>query len=222
MHEVVAPDMVLPLRSEPHELPSLSQRRPRLGCFFGTFRPSRFQIRSTRLWFTRQPSRRSSAVIRRYPYRPKAEASSTIRLVSGFSSSRSIGAYRCVDLGCLKILHARLSDTRYRPRKRVHRLACLPRAQKFPEAMSCSICLSSDSSATSFLSRAFSFSSSLNRFAWSVFRPAVLAAPLVVRLISDADLPAHLLDREPLRQVHLRLTQLVDDLLRRMPFPSHA
>jgi hypothetical protein len=38
-----------------HE-PSFSQIRPRLGCFFRTFSPSCFQIRSTRLWFTGQPS----------------------------------------------------------------------------------------------------------------------------------------------------------------------
>jgi hypothetical protein len=44
------------------------------------------------LWFTRQPSRRSIAVILRYPYRPYADASSMIRLVNGASSSRSIGA----------------------------------------------------------------------------------------------------------------------------------
>ncbi len=56
-------------RSLMHE-PSVSHSRPRLGCFLGTFSPSRRQIRSTRLWFTRQPSSRSIAVTLRYPYRP--------------------------------------------------------------------------------------------------------------------------------------------------------
>ena len=36
--------------------PSFSHRRPRVGCFNGTFSPSRRQMRPTRLWFTCQPS----------------------------------------------------------------------------------------------------------------------------------------------------------------------
>ena len=39
--------------------PSVSQSRPRLGCFLGTFSPSRRQIRSTRLSLMSQPARRS-------------------------------------------------------------------------------------------------------------------------------------------------------------------
>jgi hypothetical protein len=39
----------------------------RLGCFVGTFSPSRRQIRSTRLNFTIQPAFRNSAVMQRYP-----------------------------------------------------------------------------------------------------------------------------------------------------------
>ena len=45
------------------------------------------------------------------------------------------------------------------------------RAQKFPEATSCSIALSRWASARSFFSRAFSRSSSLSFFAWSVLSP---------------------------------------------------
>ena len=63
--EALARDEVGVLRAWRPQLPSLSQSRPRFGCFFGTFRPSRFQIRSTRLWFTAHPSRLSNAVIRR-------------------------------------------------------------------------------------------------------------------------------------------------------------
>jgi len=47
--------------------PSASHSRPRLGCRGGTFSPSRFQIRSTRLSFTSQPASRSKAVTFRYP-----------------------------------------------------------------------------------------------------------------------------------------------------------
>ena len=65
LHEVVAADWPLCLGRSRTQLPSLSQSRPRFGYFLGTFSPSCFQIRSTRLWFTGQPSRWSSAVIRR-------------------------------------------------------------------------------------------------------------------------------------------------------------
>ena len=58
-------------RRRMHE-PSLSHRRPRLGCLAGTFSPSHRQIRSTRFLFTVQPALRSNAVIRRYPYPPTA------------------------------------------------------------------------------------------------------------------------------------------------------
>lgn len=54
-NEVVGPDVVRPTRAQTHE-PSFSHNRPRLGCFLGTFSPSWRQIRSTRLWFTRQPA----------------------------------------------------------------------------------------------------------------------------------------------------------------------
>lgn len=42
-------------RLRPHD-PSLSQSRPRFGCFAGTFSPSCRQIRSTRLSLTTQPA----------------------------------------------------------------------------------------------------------------------------------------------------------------------
>lgn len=51
-------------RSRTHE-PSLSHSRARFGCFPGTFSPACRHNRSTRLWFTSQPSIRSSAVILR-------------------------------------------------------------------------------------------------------------------------------------------------------------
>lgn len=42
---------------------------------------------------------------------------------------------------------------------------------------------------------------------------AVLFAPAKERLLHDAQLPAYLSNRAPLRGQHLRLAQLVDDLL---------
>jgi hypothetical protein len=43
--------------------PSASQSLPRLGCLWGTFRPSRRQIRSTRLSLIIQPAWRKPAVL---------------------------------------------------------------------------------------------------------------------------------------------------------------
>ena len=45
-------------RSRMHD-PLVSQSRPRLGCFWGTFSPSRCQTRSTRVSLTSQPAQRS-------------------------------------------------------------------------------------------------------------------------------------------------------------------
>ncbi len=47
--------------------PSLSHNRPLGFCLFGTFSPSRRQMRSTRSLPTFQRARTSNAVIRRYP-----------------------------------------------------------------------------------------------------------------------------------------------------------
>ena len=54
---------------------------------------------------------------------------------------------------------------------RLDRLPAPLGAYKFPRAMSFNTCFSSDRSATSFLSRLFSSSSRLSRFAWSTPRP---------------------------------------------------
>ena len=55
LDEVVGPYVVAMLRPQADARSSVSHRRPRLGCFLGTFSPSRRQIRSTRLLFTTQP-----------------------------------------------------------------------------------------------------------------------------------------------------------------------
>jgi hypothetical protein len=49
-------------RSRMHD-PSASQSLPRLGCLWGTFRPSRRQIRSTRLSLIIQPAWRKPAAL---------------------------------------------------------------------------------------------------------------------------------------------------------------
>ncbi len=74
-----------------HE-PSLSHNRPRFGCRLGTFSPSCLQIRSTRLWFTAQPSIRSRFVIWRYPYLPNRLANriTSVRSASSLGASASI------------------------------------------------------------------------------------------------------------------------------------
>src|SRR5262249_61000481 len=50
---------------------------------------------------------------------------------------------------------------------------------------------------------------------------AVLAAPPVVGLLSDAELPAHLACRLAAGQLDFGLTQLRDDLLGAVPLPPH-
>jgi len=77
--------------------------------------PSCRQIRSTRLWFTHQPSARRRAVIRRYPYRPYSLAIQTIRFTSRGSSSATLAVQRCVFLACPSTRHARRSVTSSRP-----------------------------------------------------------------------------------------------------------
>ena len=57
--------MIAMLGPQADTQPSASHSRPRLGCFLGTFSPSRRQIRSTRLSFTSQPASRSKAAILR-------------------------------------------------------------------------------------------------------------------------------------------------------------
>ncbi len=54
---------VLRPQSQARAVPILM--RPRLGCLAGTFRPSRRQIRSTRLSLTSQPAAFSNALILR-------------------------------------------------------------------------------------------------------------------------------------------------------------
>jgi hypothetical protein len=54
--EIIGPDVVRPARMQRTHEPSFSHSPQCLGCLPGTFNPSWRQIRSTRLWFTRQPS----------------------------------------------------------------------------------------------------------------------------------------------------------------------
>ena len=97
-------------RQRTHD-PSVNQSRPRLGCFWGTFSPSRRHSRSTRLGFTSQPSPRSSPVIRRYPYRPYRVANAMIRATSRGSSSGTRRRCRCVDRAWPSTRQARRSET---------------------------------------------------------------------------------------------------------------
>ena len=66
LDKVVGPDVIAVRsgRSRMHD-PSESQSRPRLGCLWGTFSPSRRQIRSTRLSLTSQPACSSNPAILR-------------------------------------------------------------------------------------------------------------------------------------------------------------
>ena len=63
LDEVVGPHVIAMLGPQAMHEPSVNHRRPRFGCFWGTFSPSRRQIRSTRLSLTSQPASRSKAAI---------------------------------------------------------------------------------------------------------------------------------------------------------------
>ena len=79
---------------------------------------------------------------------------------------------------------------------------------------------SSVRSATARLRCVFSRSSSLKRRACPTFRPPFLAPP-IVRLLGDAQGPAHFGHRVTARQADFSLTQLDDDLFRGMSLPWH-
>ena len=66
-YEVVAPHVARMRRPQPHTRAIVEPQAPLGFCLFGTFSPSRRQMRSTRSLLTFQPARTSSAVIRRYP-----------------------------------------------------------------------------------------------------------------------------------------------------------
>jgi len=91
--------------------PSFSQSRPFLGCFIGTFSPSRRHRRSMRLSFTCQPASLSKAAIRRYPYRPYCRTSSTMSANRRSSSARPLGLRRCVERCWPRTRQIRRSDT---------------------------------------------------------------------------------------------------------------
>jgi len=97
-------------RSRTHD-PSLSQRRPFLSCFIGTFSPSRRQSRSTRLSFTCQPASLNRAATRRYPYRPNWRVSSIMSSTKRSSSARPRGNRRCVDRCWPRTRQTRRSET---------------------------------------------------------------------------------------------------------------
>ena len=91
---VVGPDVILMQWPESEHEPSLSHNRPRFGCRLGTFSPSCLQIRSTRLWFTSQPSIRSRFVICRYPYLPNRLANRITSVRTRRQVASSPGASR--------------------------------------------------------------------------------------------------------------------------------
>ena len=149
--------------SRMHE-PSLSHNRPRFGCRLGTFSPSCLQIRSTRLWFTSQPSIRSRFVIWRYPYLPNRLANRITSVRSADSSTQAPSSPDAESSAADPVRDTR--DVQHRPESLTymhHAPASALGAQKFPLVASSRISLSTVRFATARFSRAFSFSSSLKR-----------------------------------------------------------
>jgi hypothetical protein len=64
LDEVVGPDVVGMLRPQTNA-GAICEPEAGLGCFWGTFSPSRRQTRSTRVSLTSQPALRSNAAILR-------------------------------------------------------------------------------------------------------------------------------------------------------------
>lgn len=102
------------------------------------------------------------------------------------------------------------------------RFAFARRAYHFPSTSSLSIALSSDRSATSFLSRPFSVSSFLEPLDRLLFGSAVFLSPSVVSRRADFQLLADLLHALASGQQRRGLAQLLDDLFSGVLFAFHV
>ena len=91
--------------------PSVAQRRRRRGAWRGTRSPSWRHSRSTRLGFTRQPSARSRAVMRREPERPNRRARVMRRAIQAGASAATRAGRRCVLRGWASPRQARRAET---------------------------------------------------------------------------------------------------------------
>ena len=151
-------------RSRMHE-PSLSQRRPRLGCLLGDFQPF-------------PPPDAVDPLHAHVPALVEEQAADAPVAVAAIPRRQPhdrlgqrgfVGAY--FRLPALR--RARLANNRARPTLRygelrahvIHARPLAGRAQYFPDRASFRICLSSVSSETAFFSRSFSRSSSFSRLA---------------------------------------------------------
>ena len=131
----------------------------------GTRRPSWRQRRSPRLWFTRQPSARSRAVMRREPERPNRRARVLRRAIQAGAARGHPG--RAPRRAARRGAHPTGPPLRDgHDGSHVHaRLPPARRAQTFPEDTACKLAVSRAWSATSRWRRAFSRSRALRRFA---------------------------------------------------------
>ena len=187
--------------------PSLSHSRPLFGCFAGTFSPSRRHVLSTRLWFTLQrdasegrgPS--GSRTCRTGGPAPRCPRSAP-------SHSPQVSARSAVwtEDGEALCRHVARRRQEYPPRGR--RTGGNGKGLE----VSLSIWLSSVRSATALL----------RRLAWSNPEASVLGAPPVEGLLGHAYPTGGLRDCVALSYRYLRLSQLVDHLLRCMSSPGQS
>ena len=92
------------------------------------------------------------------------------------------------------------------------------RAQYFPSSAPFTMSLSRERAATSSFSRLFSFS----RLSRSPVHRAIFPLPLVVSLLSDANVAGGVPDRSPLGPSGFNLAQLRDNLIRGVTSPLHG
>jgi hypothetical protein len=128
--QVVCPDVPWNSgHSRMHEPPFSYSNRLRLVCFYGTFRPSNREIRSTDFRFTAHPASLSKAIIRRLPG-GRIGAKPTMSSVSA-SSSLPRGTLRCVGRGWPATPQIGRSDTARSGRTCLMHRRCRAGPQKF-------------------------------------------------------------------------------------------
>ena len=187
----------------------------------GTRSPSRRQSRSTRVGFTRQPSARRRAVMRREPERPKRRARAMIRAIRAGSSVATRAGCRCGRRGGARTRQARRSETTSAVRAGVTAWRRRAGRSNFPTRPPCGWrCPAPGRPPASSAARSRApapCGASPGPLAGR--RPPAASGSTAACDPEPPGARAHVL---PLGSGDLRLPQRADDRLRRVPLPRHA